>query len=459
MLNLERIYQLQYYKKVRAFLAGNDLRQKMLSGGFWLGIGSGSENILRLVRNMILARVLAPESFGLMALVLAFSSAYEAFTNIGIREAVIQYPKKVDKPFINAVFWISSVRCLILYILALISVPWIAYYYGKPEIIPLFSVILLSILFNGFISPRAYVSLKYQNYKRWVLFFCGGGVVGVIASIILGFIFKNVWALVIGFTLESFLRCFFSYVMFPFLPSFRLSKESFYALFRYAYGMFGSPIFFFLYQNLDIFILGKIIESSDLGIYSLIIRFVSIPLVLFGSIINPLIMPMFSNIQDIQNKIFKGLCDISKYIGLIFLPFFTVLICFAGEILTIVYGEIFASNSVIMQILCFGFAIQVQMVVFAAIYLSIGKPEINRNLTLFRFIVFVLIIIPFSTYAGTVGAAIARLISTIIWGMYNLLIMQKLIGFKFKKYAFSFLNSFYMCSFIFFLWVLYNTFT
>ena len=93
-------------------------------GGLWLGAGSGSEQCLRLARNMILTRVLAPEAFGLMAIVLSVNAAFESFTQIGIKEAIIQNPNGHEKAYLNGAWWLSLGRSLALYLLVFCAAPY-----------------------------------------------------------------------------------------------------------------------------------------------------------------------------------------------------------------------------------------------------------------------------------------------------------------------------------------------
>ena len=104
-------------------------------GGIWLGAGGGTEHSLRLARNMILSRLLAPDAFGLMAIVLSFNTFFESFTQIGVKESVIQSSKGNETPYLNGAFWLSFSRALILYVIAFMFVPWLARFYSKPELV------------------------------------------------------------------------------------------------------------------------------------------------------------------------------------------------------------------------------------------------------------------------------------------------------------------------------------
>lgn len=102
--------------RAQQLIAGEGLKAKAARGGAWLAVASGLDQGFRFVRNMILTRLLAPEAFGLMAIVLAVNTFFESFSDVGIDTAVVQNPRSEERPYLNAAWWISFVRALGLYL-------------------------------------------------------------------------------------------------------------------------------------------------------------------------------------------------------------------------------------------------------------------------------------------------------------------------------------------------------
>ena len=209
---------------IKKYLDGKSLKARALSGGMWLGAGGGVEQGLRLLRNMILARILAPEAFGLMAIIIAVNSALEAFTQIGIKEAIIQNPKGEEKTYLNGAWWLSFSRSVGLFLIGVISAPLIANYYEINNHLTILQLSFLSILFNGAISAQAYIAIKRMEYKKWVWIANGGGICGIVTAISLSFFFENVWALVIGFITEAIARFILSFIICPFIPRLKFDR-------------------------------------------------------------------------------------------------------------------------------------------------------------------------------------------------------------------------------------------
>ena len=105
---------------------------------------------------MILTRFLAPEQFGLMALVLAASQLFEALTEVGVRQAVVQSKRGASDEYLNVAWWFSAGRGLGLYILGWIFAPRVSVFYGEPALAQLLRVAFLTMLLRGVTSPRLY---------------------------------------------------------------------------------------------------------------------------------------------------------------------------------------------------------------------------------------------------------------------------------------------------------------
>lgn len=203
------------------FLGGGRLRAAALRGGMFLGTGGAVAQALRFARNIILTRLLAPEAFGAMAVVLSVSSLMDTLTEIGIKEAVIQNAKGGEDSYINAAWWLAVGRGFTLYAVVFLAAPFAARFYGIPSLTWLMRLALLSIVFSGSVSSRAFVSLKAMNFKKWTVITSGSSIASTLILIGLAFVLRNVWALAIGFAIEFLLQFTASFLLCPFRPGFR----------------------------------------------------------------------------------------------------------------------------------------------------------------------------------------------------------------------------------------------
>ena len=148
----------RFKTRIESTLHHKGLKAKVFRGGAWLGTGSVAEQTARFARNMILARLLAPSAFGTMAIVASASSALQAFTDIGAREALIQNPRGGESQYVSAAWWMAFGRALCTYALVFLAAPYVARFYGNANLSALLRVAASSVLFEGAISTKAYLA-------------------------------------------------------------------------------------------------------------------------------------------------------------------------------------------------------------------------------------------------------------------------------------------------------------
>jgi O-antigen/teichoic acid export membrane protein len=178
---------LRRYNRVKVIVAdlliSDGLRARVVRGGTWLGAGSAAEQAVRFARNMILTRLLAPNAFGAMAIVMSCSSIVGSLTDVGQRAAVIQNPRGRENAYLNAGWWMGMGRAICMYAIIFACAPFVGHFYGNTELCGLLRVALLSTLFEGAMSPRSILPEKDMKFGRWMAISNGGGICGVITTL------------------------------------------------------------------------------------------------------------------------------------------------------------------------------------------------------------------------------------------------------------------------------------
>src|SRR5215469_6648483 len=292
---------LQISKVQQAFqgvFLGNSLKGKVFRGGAWMGTGSLLVQLTRFGRNMFLARVLAPEAFGTMAIVLSTTSVLASLTDVGTKEALIQNPRGHEDGHVGAAWWLALGRALALYFFLFVTASLIAQFYGNRELTPLLRVAALGVIFEGAMSSRAYAALKAMKFKTWSVINYGGGIAGVITTVILSLFIRDVWALVIGSCSENIFRWIFSYVVCPYRPPLRWDRDAARDLLTFSKGVFGLSLLNLIFARADIFVLAKLYSPTQLGFYAMAVYLIQTPSNFVINVLNQTLMPTFSHIHD-----------------------------------------------------------------------------------------------------------------------------------------------------------------
>jgi lipopolysaccharide exporter len=419
---------------VESLIGGSGLRARVFRGGAWLGIGSVSEQGSRFARNMILARLLAPSALGTMAIVMSAGALLQAFTELGVREALIQNPRGGEPEYVNAAWGMALGRAISIYLVLFAVAPWVARFYGSPELTSLLRVATVSLVLEGAISARAYVAMKELKFSRWAAISHGGGILGVITTVILGLLLRNVWALVIGTCVESAARCVLSYVICPHLPSLKFDRAALRQLLQFSKGLFGLAPLVVIFMRMDIFVLGKLISVADLGYYSLGISVAQVPAGFIANLIAQLLMPALSHVQGDKPRTRRIVLQVTQGVMFLALPA-VVFAYFCGRsLLTLIYGQHYAVAAIPLVLAsCCAVVAFVNNQITTAFYAS-GTPQLHRLCVVVMAVGMLVLTYPFAKWLGPSGAQLAGLVSILAGFLIQLNRARHLIGIKVSEY-------------------------
>jgi O-antigen/teichoic acid export membrane protein len=401
--------------------------------------GAIVERSLRFVRYVILARILAPDQFGLMALVMVAASALEALTEVGIKQSVIQNKRGADPEYLNVAWWFQAVRGMGLFAFAFLAAPWISSFYERPELLRLLRVAFLAVLFRGFISPRAYVLEKQYRFGVVVFLIQGSGILGAVITIVSALIIRNVWALVIGFVSEFAIMCVLSYVFVPFLPRFKMERGCLGELMEFARGMFGVPVLTMIAFETDVLVLGKVVTKDELGMYYLAMTLVLLPITLFGRVITPILLPAFSEKQDDREALRRVLLRVVRSTAVFTVPLVAFMASCAGGVLAVVYGSEYAAVTIPCTVLCLLIVCRTQAPIFNSAYLAVGQPRMNRRFVVLRAAIVGGLIYPAIIHFGLLGAAVVAVLGNSISLLMQVFWSRRIVDLEFRAYARCFL--------------------
>ncbi|OLT21965.1 hypothetical protein BJF81_14060 [Ornithinimicrobium sp. CNJ-824] len=407
------------------------LGAKALKGGSLLAVATVFERLTRLGRNMLLARVIAPDQFGLMALVLAVLALLEAITEVGVAQAVIQNARGTSRDFLNVAWWFGILRGLVVALVALPLAGPVASFYDAPELEGLLLVAPLTVVLTGLASPRVYALQREFRFGATLVSIQGAALLGTAATIALGLWLQNVWALLLGAVLEAFLRFVLSFVVAPFRPSLRWEAQSRRDLFRFTKGMAGLSLLTFLIMQADVFVLGKTATVDDLGLYTMAVALASLPLAIFSKVAQPLVVPVLARFQDDMAAMRRTVLRMTRLVWLFGLPLAAVMAAVAGPLLTVVYGrpEFSRVATAFSVYAAFVVMYMASMVTFS-VYLALGRPELQRRFTLVRAALVVGLLYPLTVNWGPTGAAGALLASMVGAMGFQLMTLRRITGLR-----------------------------
>ena len=416
-------------------LSGDALRAKTMRGGAWLGGWSVAELAVRFVRNMLLARLLAPGAFGTMAIVLSSASLVDTLTDVGMRAAIIQNPRGANDAYLNTSWWLGMGRAVFSYSILFLLAPWISQFYGRAELTGLLRVALLSILFGGAMSPRSALAQREMKLGHWAAIANGGGICGVISAVVLSIIYRDVWALAIGYCGESAFRCVLSYIICPGLPSLGWDRQAARELLTFSRGMFGLAFLNLIIGRADVFVLAKLYSSTSLGLYTLAVALVTTPTSFFTNILSQALLPALSSVQQDTERINRILQEVTSWLTLLGLPAaVTVSLC-AKPLLTFAYGVRYATASGPLSLASVVVFLTVLNAMVTGVLFAKGLPAVHREAVAASAATMLIAIYPASGLLGLIGGQLAGLLAIAAGYVYQLMRMRTVTALNLFRYG------------------------
>ncbi|WP_158248049.1 oligosaccharide flippase family protein [Paracoccus sp. SY] len=257
-------------------------------------LGFGGGNFLRLVSNLILTRLLFPEAFGLMAIVQVFLGGLQMFSDIGIKTSIIQSARGDDPDFLNTAWTLQIVRGFLLW-LAACAMAWpAARIYDEPMLLQLLPVVGLTTIVAGFTTTKIAAANRHLQLGRQVGIDLGTQAVGIVIMVILAWIMRSVWALVIGSLITAALRNILLHRLLPGVSNrFRWDPVSAREMIRFGKYIFLATAAGFLINQGDRAILGAFIPLGELGVYSVGMFLGTLPFLLGRAVNNNVVQALY----------------------------------------------------------------------------------------------------------------------------------------------------------------------
>ncbi len=326
----------------------------MINSAAWVLFATGGQQAIRLIGNLILTRLLFPESFGVMAIVFAILVSLNLLADIGLREGVINSDRIDDPQFMRTAWTLQILRTTLMSGLAIAAAYPLAALYKEPILGPVLIAIALSAMITAFKSIALLAYDKRLEVKSQMLITVGVQTAGLILSIIWAWYSPTIWSLVAGQVLAGTLDLILSYALFKGHHS-RLAwdKSSVSQLFSYGKWIFISSAISLIVLQGDRLLMGIFLSMSELGIYSVAATWAALATLVSGSLSGRILHPYFKQAIDTHSN-FNHIHKVRKMLNAMYV-LGCVLLAFFGDWLVIfLYDDRYSSAGWMLQILALG---------------------------------------------------------------------------------------------------------
>lgn len=334
----------------------SNLRDKTIKGSFWAIIERFGYLTLQFVSTIVLARLLLPEDFGAIGILLVFVTISEVLVDGGFSTALIQHKKIVDID-ISTVFFTNLLIAFCIYFLIFISSTWIASFFNNPNLSLLLRVIELRIIIDAIGAVQFALLRREMDFKSITIIRILSIFVAVSIAIVCAIFNCGVWSLVAQHLSFSVLCVIMAWVYSPWRPKLEFSKASISKLFGYGSKLMIQQLLSEVYENIQSVLIGRHFLASDLGFYSQAKQLQQVPVKTLTNVVTTVSFPAFSKLQNDKESLKRMVKKNLSILLFINTPLMCYLAILAEPIISLLYSDKWLPSVPYFQFLCLGFGI------------------------------------------------------------------------------------------------------
>ena len=409
------------------------LRQRTVSGIGWTTIGSIGKQGVQFVISVVLARLLTPEDFGLLGMVLVFTGLALLINDLGFGAAIIQ-KKEIEEQHLSSVFWLNVVIGLLLAIIMILAAPWIASFYNEPQLEPVVRVMAIIFFVGAFgIVPKNIFSRQMQFRVLTIIDIVAVLIAGLVA-IVMALSGFGVWSLVgqsMGFTLISV--CLL-WIFSKWRPLFKMQKWAIKELWPFSSNLLGSQLLNYGVRNVDYLLIGRFLGSDNLGVYTRAYTTMLLPISQVTTILGRVMFPALSRIQTNIPKVKEVYLYANRIIALLTMPLMLGLLVVARPFVLTLYGPKWEAVIPVLQVLCLIGLKQSLGTTVGWIYQSQDRTDLMFRWSIFAFAVTIISFF-IGIRWGVIGVTIAYTVGNYLIWYPSIEIPGRLIDLSFKEFV------------------------
>lgn len=355
-----------------------NLKKQATNGIKWTFLSTSIKTILQIVQLIILARFLSAEDFGLVAIVMVVIGFSQLFMDMGISNAII-HKQHITEIQLSSLYWLNIFSGFIISSIVFLMAPMVSSFYNEIAITPLLQLLSLSFLINS--MGNQYRILLRKKLKFNVLakveilggigaFFCavtlaiqGFGAYSLVYATLVNVIISNTILVAIGLQLHR--------------PRFVYHHNEITSFFTFGLYQMGQNSIVYFNNQFDVILIGKLLGTEALGIYSLTKQLVMRPTQLINPIITNVTFPIMAKIQDDLPRLKSIYLKIINYLSSINFPIYILMAILASSLVPLILGEKWINTIGIFQILSFYALIRSSTSPAGSLLLSRGRADIG----------------------------------------------------------------------------------
>ncbi|MFS0724091.1 MOP flippase family protein [Paenibacillus sp. 1P07SE] len=406
------------------------LKGKGIAAMKWSSLSTVISIVIQMLQLVILSRLLSPEDYGLMGMIMVVVAAAVNFSDMGISNAII-HRQDVTRNHLSTLYILNIGTSAILCLVIFLSAPLVAAFYNEPRLVELVQWMSLLCLFPAFGQQFEVMfrkELKFNNIaKIHILGYTSGFVVAVLGA----FFGYGVYAL-IGSHLTNALVRSLGLVAIGWrvwTPKLHFARTDLKGYLSFGVYQMSSNVLQSLISNLDYLIIGRLFGAQVLGYYNFAYQLVYMPHQKIGPLVNTVALPLFAKMQNDTIQLREGFLKVLNGVTMLNAPIYLGIVVTAPVLVPFVFGDQWLPSVVLIQILGVMMLIRSMIIPIQPLLQSKGRADIYFRYTLINVALQVPILIIGGMVGGSVGVALAFiLVQVLLFGIQYTYAVRKMVG-------------------------------
>lgn len=424
----------------------NFTKNQVVSNFSWRYIGKLGTQIVSFLVTIILARLIAPEAFGAVAIVTIFTTFLQVFVDSGLGSALVQ-KDDADETDFSSVFYFNIVVCLVLYVALYFFAPLVSKFYDNQQLTPLLRVASLSLIITGIRSTQETYITRNLLFKKHFTATVVASLLSATIAIVMAYMGYEAWAIVGQQLLNTGISTIIIWKIVPWRPHLLFSFNKLKGLISYGWKILGSNLVDTIYSEIRSLLIGKVYSSKDLAFYN---QGKTFPYMIVSGVngaLNSVLFPVMSRSQSnpiaLKDILRKTIRISVFFIGTIL----SFLFCSADSFVAVLLTEKWLPCVIYLRILCFDSLFWPIISAHLNSYNAVGRSDVSlwiMTTTKVVGILMLIIAIPF----GVVWVAVSSVLAMFLQTCIVMVISKKLNLYSFKEQLYDLFKAFTPALFI-----------
>lgn len=392
-----------------------ELAGKAAKGAAWIIAARLVMRSFGFINTIILARLLVPQDFGLVAVAVTAMQLLQGFSDIGISQAVVKF-RDAGRDDLDTLFTLGAIRGASVAVLLIAAAPFVAEFYGDTRMAWVFVGVALQPLLLGLINPRFFEFERNLDFSQEFIANATNKFAGVVVSIVIAVAFRSYWAIILGMLTGSAVQLVLSYLMRPGLPRFTLA--SFKKVIGFSGWLTAVSFVAALNNKLDALVLARVVGQAGAGVYYVGSQLSELPTNELAGPIARAIYPGLSALQDEKDRVrgafLKGVEALAAFAMPAALGFAFV----ADDLITLLLGEKWRDAIHVVQVLTPVLGLQTLFLATQFYAMALGRTR----LVFYRELAFLLLRLPAFIWASIVFGLEGAVYATGAMGLVHVLL-------------------------------------